>query len=62
MLDRPAALVVLLEERVLLDVSQPPSTPAVTAPTANSATANHRLPPLTSHIILRGGEAKVKRR
>ena len=34
----------------------------MTAPRANSATVNHRLPPLTPHIIRRGGEAKVKGR
>ncbi len=62
MLEGPAAFAVLLEERVLLDVPQAPSPPAVTAPRANSATVSHRLPPLTSHIILRRGGAKVKQR
>ena len=57
-MDGLAALAVLLEERVLLAVPHPPSTPAMTAPRANSATVNHRLPPLTPHIIRRDGEAK----
>jgi hypothetical protein len=62
MLDGLAALAVLLEERVPLDLPHPPSTPNMTAPRANSATVNHRLPPVTPHIMLRGGEAKIKRR
>ena len=62
MLDGLAALAVPLEERVPLDLPHPPSTPNMTAPRANTATVNHRLPPVTPHIMLRGGKRRLKRR
>lgn len=61
-MDGPAALAVLLAERVPLDLPHPPIPPNMTAPRANSATVNHRLPPLTPHIIRSGGEVRIKGR